>query len=39
VIDKFKTVQMVEVQLPTTDGRELTLSLSGLVGTQLRKTG
>ena len=26
VIDKFKTMQMVDVQLPTTDGRELTLS-------------
>ena len=25
VIDKFKTMQMVDVQLPTTDGRELTL--------------
>ena len=26
VIQKFKTMQMVDVQLPTTDGRELTLS-------------
>ena len=26
VIEKFKTMQMVDVQLPTTDGRELTLS-------------
>jgi len=26
VIEKFKTLQMVDVQLPTTDGRELTLS-------------
>jgi len=26
VIEKFKTIQMVDVQLPTTDGRELTLS-------------
>jgi hypothetical protein len=26
VIDKFKTMQMVDVTLPTTDGRELTLS-------------
>jgi len=26
VIDKFKTMQMVDVKLPTTDGRELTLS-------------
>jgi len=26
VIAKFKTMQMVDVQLPTTDGRELTLS-------------
>ena len=26
VIDKFKTMQMVDVQLPTSDGRELTLS-------------
>ena len=26
VIDKFSTMQMVDVQLPTTDGRELTLS-------------
>ena len=26
VLDKFKTMQMVDVQLPTTDGRELTLS-------------
>jgi hypothetical protein len=26
VIDKFKTIQMVDVHLPTTDGRELTLS-------------
>ena len=26
VIAKFKTVQMVDVHLPTTDGRELTLS-------------
>jgi hypothetical protein len=26
VIDKFGTMQMVDVQLPTTDGRELTLS-------------
>jgi transposase len=26
VIDKFKTMQMVDVQLPTTDGRELTMS-------------
>lgn len=26
VIDKFKTMQMVDVQLPTTDGRALTLS-------------
>jgi len=26
VIDKFKTMQMVDVLLPTTDGRELTLS-------------
>ena len=25
VIGKFKTIQMVDVQLPTTDGRELTL--------------
>jgi hypothetical protein len=25
VIDKFKTVRMVAVQLPTTDGRELRL--------------
>jgi hypothetical protein len=25
VIDKFKTMQMVDVQLPTTDGRQLTL--------------
>jgi transposase len=26
VIEKFKTMQMVDVKLPTTDGRELTLS-------------
>jgi hypothetical protein len=26
VIAKFKTLQMVDVHLPTTDGRELTLS-------------
>jgi transposase len=26
VIDKFKTMQMIDVKLPTTDGRELTLS-------------
>ena len=26
VLDKFKTLQMVDVHLPTTDGRELTLS-------------
>ena len=26
VLAKFKTMQMVDVQLPTTDGRELTLS-------------
>ncbi len=26
VIAKFKTMQMVDVHLPTTDGRELTLS-------------
>lgn len=26
VIEKFKTIQMIDVQLPTTDGRELTLS-------------
>jgi transposase len=26
VIDKFRTMQMVDVQLPTTDGRQLTLS-------------
>ena len=26
VIEKFKTMQMVDVHLPTTDGRELTLS-------------
>ena len=26
VIDKFKATQMVDVQLPTTDGSELTLS-------------
>ena len=26
VIDKFKTMQMVDVHLPTTDGRERTLS-------------
>jgi transposase len=26
VIEKFKTIQMVDVKLPTTDGRELTLS-------------
>jgi transposase len=26
VIDKFKTIQMVDVHLPTTDGRELVLS-------------
>ena len=26
VIGKFKTMQMVDVKLPTTDGRELTLS-------------
>ncbi len=26
VIEPFKTVQMVDVMLPTTDGRELTLS-------------
>jgi transposase len=26
VIDKFRTMQMVDVHLPTTDGRELTLS-------------
>ncbi|MFN8962208.1 MAG: hypothetical protein ACK5YV_11720, partial [Betaproteobacteria bacterium] len=26
VLDKFKTQQMVDVMLPTTDGRELTLS-------------
>jgi hypothetical protein len=25
VLDKFKTMQMVDVQLPTTDGRELTM--------------
>ena len=26
VLDKFKTMRMVDVQLPTTDGRELMLS-------------
>ena len=26
MIAKFKTMQMVDVHLPTTDGRELTLS-------------
>lgn len=26
VIEKFKTIQMVDVHLPTTDGRELVLS-------------
>jgi hypothetical protein len=26
VIEKFKTIEMIDVQMPTTDGRELTLS-------------
>ena len=38
VLAKFKTMQMVDVHLPTTDGRELTFGVSGNIVTNADAT-